>query len=1547
MLDCLLVGDESLLVRCGTYLQERGHRIVAVISSNPSIHKWAAEQSIPAAEWGASLEDTTSNMHFDWLFSIANLHMLPDAVWQKAKVGAVNFHDGPLPRYAGLNAPAWAILEGQDRFGVTWHEVASGADKGKILSQTEFDINPEETSLTLNTKCFEAGYESFLELIAKIESQSLTGLPQDFAQRSYYGKHKRPRLSATLDFSEPSSALSRLFRALSFGDGYANPLVTPKLRTDHGLFKVTRLEISPSSGLNGPAGTVLQISPDGVLVATSDAPVFLEGAHIVTGANLSQSLAVSEQLPAYTAAEAESLDASVLKAVRHEDADLKSLRKIEIPGLYGLADDVSEVTTPNTLPLSLPLLQRPQDILSVIALFASRYSGQDHFGLAYKGPEISILSARFPGQFADYLPFPVEIDWQQPVGTFCLEIETRLAHLQNRPAFLSDLVLRTLGLEHPKFTVGVVETNNQETTTDLLADCALTFTISAQGSVNLVFDQKRLTSETAQEYGRRIELLAAKLTDKDQLAADVSMMTEEERHQVLQGWNATSTAFDHKASVHRLIEQQTQATPDAVAVAFGQSSVTYLDLDGRANKIARELISLGVTPDNLVGLNVPRSIEMVCGALGILKSGAAYVPLDPDFPPDRLTYMVEDSKASVILSSRSLSQPLSAPGVQTVFIEDVLTSSLSTERPETDVRSDNLAYVIYTSGSTGQPKGVMVEHRNVVNFFAGMDDRITIDEGSQPTWLAVTSLSFDISVLELFWTLTRGFKVVLHSSEAKAANSDTSLQDQSSTSSAQVDFGLFYWGYNEGADRDLYKLLLEGAKFADENGFTSVWTPERHFHAFGGLYPNPAVTGSAVAAVTKNLSIRAGSCVLPLHHPARVAEEWAVIDNLSNGRVALGIASGWMPEDFVLRPENRPPDNKKAMHRDIEKLRKLWRGEAVEFDMGGKTVDVVTQPRPVQKELPLWLTTAGNPETYREAARAGANILTHLLGQSIDELAGKIQIYRETLVECGRNPDDFKVTLMLHTLLGDDRDEVMERARGPMKEYLRSAAALIKQYAWAFPAFKKPEGVSAPMEIDLETLSEEELDAILEFAFLRYFEDSGLFGTVTDALKRVEQISAIGVNEVACLIDFGVPQDIALDRLKPLAEVIRRVDDGEVQVPTEQTPPAGAGLAADIARHNVTHMQCTPSMARMFLTREEDRSAFSSIRHLYIGGEPFPESLLQDIRACTSASITNMYGPTETTIWSSTAKVEAPAQNIPLGTPIANTQLYALDPRNEPVAPGQPGELFIGGEGVTRGYFQRPELTEERFLKNPFAPGRMYRTGDLVCRLEDGSLQFLGRTDHQVKVRGYRIELGEIEARIAAHPGVIETVVAAREDRADDVRLVAYVRIRSGSLDEEVLRSELQGALPDYMVPAHFVVLEAFPLTPNAKIDRKALPAPDATVRETMQSVFVAPESDMQKSIADAYQRILGLSQVGQNDNFFNLGGHSLLAVQLHRDLKASVAPNLTITDIFRFPTVGGLAGHLTDSGRADDRLGEVASRAAKRRAALSARRQALSGNRG
>ena len=468
------------------------------------------------------------------------------------------------------------------------------------------------------------------------------------------------------------------------------------------------------------------------------------------------------------------------------------------------------------------------------------------------------------------------------------------------------------------------------------------------------------------------------------------------------------------------------------------------------------------------------------------------------------------------------------------------------------------------------------------------------DGEKAPVWLAVTSLSFDISVLELFWTLSRGFTVVVQLDRERSGDTvDPRIQN------LPMAFGLFYWGNDDGEGPKKYEVLLEGAKFADKNGFSSVWTPERHFHAFGGPYPNPAVTGAAVAAVTENLDIRAGSCVVPLHHPIRVAEEWAVVDNMSNGRVGLSVASGWQPDDFVLRPENAPPNNKSAMFRDLETLRKLWRGEKVTFDAPTGPLEVVSQPRPVQKELPIWVTTAGNPETYRSAGEAGANVLTHLLGQSIEEVGEKIKVYRKALEDAGRDPKAHKVTLMLHTFVGADDETVRQTARQPMKDYLRSAVGLIKQYAWAFPAFKRPEGASSAMDVDLQTLSAEELDGILEFAFERYFNDSGLFGTVERCLERVAQLKAIGVDEIACLIDYGIPAQQVLEGLKPLAEVVRKANRKVVSAGEDHSIPAL------VERHGITHFQCTPSMARMLLIQDETKAAVGRIPNVMLGGRPF------------------------------------------------------------------------------------------------------------------------------------------------------------------------------------------------------------------------------------------------------------------------------------------------------------------------------------------------------
>jgi len=319
-------------------------------------------------------------------------------------------------------------------------------------------------------------------------------------------------------------------------------------------------------------------------------------------------------------------------------------------------------------------------------------------------------------------------------------------------------------------------------------------------------------------------------------------------------------------------EAQVASNPDHIALEAGQDKFTYAELNEKAESLARALAERGAAPGAKIGVCHKRNADLVVALLAVLKTGAAYLPLDPTYPVDRI------------------------------------------------YNSSDLAYQIYTSGSTGNPKGVMVTHRNAINFFAGMDGKIPLSEQSR--LLAVTSMSFDISVLEIFWTLTRGSTLVLQTD-----GGDSGLPA----------FSLFYFASESaGSGHHAYRLLIEGAKFADENGFEAIWNPERHFHAFGGLYPNPAVSLAAVAGMTKNVKLRGGSCVLPLHH------------------------------------------RKDVMVESIETMRALWRGEKRSFPgHDGKPVEVEIFPRPVNGELPMWVTAAGNPETFAIAAKGGFGVLTH------------------------------------------------------------------------------------------------------------------------------------------------------------------------------------------------------------------------------------------------------------------------------------------------------------------------------------------------------------------------------------------------------------------------------------------------------------------------------------------------------------------------------------------------------------------------------------------
>jgi amino acid adenylation domain-containing protein len=626
----------------------------------------------------------------------------------------------------------------------------------------------------------------------------------------------------------------------------------------------------------------------------------------------------------------------------------------------------------------------------------------------------------------------------------------------------------------------------------------------------------------ARMSGHLEALLEAMVEAPARRISGASLLRGAEREHVLEAWNATSADFARERCVHELVAEQAARTPEAVAVVAGGATLTYAELEGRSNRLAHRLAGLGAGPEARVGLCLERGPEMVVALLAVLKAGAAYLPLDPSYPPERLAYMLADSGASVLLVQPRLAAAL-PPFAGTRLCLDADGAADAADEPSTPppgaVDAANAAYVIYTSGSTGTPKGVVVPHRAVVNFLDSM--RLRPGLTSRDTLLAVTTLSFDIAALELFLPLTTGARVVL-------------------------------------ADRE----------------------------------------------------------------------------------------------------------------------------------------------------------------------------------------------------------------------------------------------------------------------------------------------------TASD----------------------------------------------------------GARLRETVAASGATAMQATPASWRMLL--DAGWEGAPGLKAL-CGGEALPRELADRLLGATG-ELWNLYGPTETTIWSTVERVGPGGGAVSIGAPIANTRVYLLDRSLEPVPAGVPGELYIGGEGVARGYLGRPVLTAERFIPDAFSrePGsgaRLYRTGDRVRRRADGALEYLGRTDQQVKVRGFRIEPGEIEAALRAQPQVREAVAVVREGPQGDPRLVAYVVAGEGASPAAAeLRAALRERLPEHMVPGAFVVLESIPLTPNGKVDRRALPAPEAE-----SAAYVAPRTPVEEVLAGIWAELLGTGRVGVEESFFDLGGHSLLATRVVSRARQAFGVEVPLRALFEAPTVAGLAGRI------------------------------------
>ncbi len=1313
---CCLVGEGKLLAECAEVLRARGHDVVAVISSEPSVIRWCETSRVPRAPWACDRLAFLGTVAFDYLFSVVNHRVLDAEVLRLARRGAVNYHDSPLPAYAGFNVTSWAIANGETSHGVTWHEMSERVDSGRISKQRRFALAPDETAFSLAARCHAVALETFAELIDELSTHRVDAREQGAEGRTYFGRHARP--ASVLDFTKPAAELARLLRALDTGpeDSF---LGVPKLAATNLFYLLKEARAAPASKLGAAPSTIVAIDANAIRVATGEGELRLLQVAALDGTPRSLAELVSEaKLHVGARLERPPLDAIATfdaEIARHEGFFVERLKSsvpaafLDVRGATATAIEVEEAD------FDVPSLHaRAADAdfaMLVFAIFVRRCGVGDVEDIGFDD-----RTALIEGPFVHQVPFRIGWKRDERSDTALDEARAELAELRQRRAFAADVWERHAALrELPRLGLSrgyPIVIRREGFDSAFLPGTILELTFVG-GRVHARFDGRMLAPLDVRRLGARFEAfvqaaLAAPETPLDRLP----IVPESERRLLLEGWNATKRDVPVRC-VHEFFERQVVETPEAVAVVFRDRRLTYHELNERANAVAHRLMREHVGPDVLVGIYLERSIDMLVAMLAVLKAGGAYVPLDPGYPAERLGWMLEDCRATVILTSARLCATLPHHSATVVDVTGAELGGSSHENPRTAVRPEHLAYVIFTSGSTGRPKGVMIEHRNVANFFAGMDERVgtTARSGKQPAWLAVTSMSFDIHVLELLWTLARGFKVVLAEEQSAARTRTASV-------SRKMDFSLFYFASDAaGAGAERYRLLTEGAKFADEHDFAAVWTPERHFHAFGGLYPNPSVTSAALAVLTKRTQIRAGSVVLPLHNPVRVAEEWSVVDNLSGGRVGLSFASGWHASDFALAPDHYA-DRKERMFLGIETIRKLWRGESIDATSGdGKPIQIRIQPLPVRARPPIWITTAGNVGTFRAAGEQGFNLLTNLLGQSVRELSEKIAAYRDAYRHAG-HPGEGIVTVMLHAFVTSDASLARATVYEPFSNYLKTSVDLIKMAPSAFPAFRQPsKAASGDTALDPSSFGDEDLKALVDHAFERYFETAGLFGTPGSCLGMVERLREVGVNELACLVDFGVEPDIVLANLVHLDRLRERAN---------AEPAVGGGdeysIASQTVEHGVTHLQCTPSLARMMLAMPEMRAALRALDVVLLGGEPLPAGLAEQVLKGFDGRLVNMYGPTETTVWSTTSEVARGDSDVTIGRPIANTEMFLLDRAHELVPIGMPGELFIGGAGVARGYLNRPDLTRERFVEHPLVPGaRLYRTGD------SGALPGLGR----------------------------------------------------------------------------------------------------------------------------------------------------------------------------------------------------------------------------
>jgi len=785
-LSCVLVGKGNLLIQCGQLLRSSGLSIAGVISNDPLVVRWATEHQIPTIGYSDSMT-FLEGRPIDYLFSIYNLRILPVELLRLPRIAAINYHDGPLPRYAGLHAPSWALFNGEKSHGITWHLMDEAIDTGAIVTQRMFEVAAGETALTLNLKCSEAALSAFSKLLPDLARGFCHATPQDHGCRTYYSGVRRPPAGGVIDWSRTGEEIDALVRGLDFGS-FSNPLLFPKLWTGTEYLVVSEVRLADVVA-EAPPGTVVSADHASLTIATGSRPLTIGGLLTLDGEPVSCFDAVSlhglcrgSRLRLPEKQQTQRLSSLSELFGRHEpfwERRLRELLPVSIVRVRPVAGSarsggpqhqVWEVPAEleNWLACPTRCYQQGEFLLAAFGCFLARIHFEECFDVEFTDHDV--WPDGLPAVFAEKVPFRFQVGEDFKVVFEGVRTEMRI--IDRHRGYARDLVTRSAGL---RGQAHLMQRNKLPLAVELGGygdiPCSghdLVVRIPRGGNGGKAVFSHELFREMPWLMERFADFIRNLIADADMPLGQIALMGEEERNTMLVSWSSTGAADESSDCLHHLFESQAARSPDSVALQQGAVELTYRELDAQADALAARLLRLGLGPDDCVGILLERSPETIIGLLGILKAGGAYVPLDPAHPQHRLDFIVKDSGLKVVVSIRRLAARFPSGPVLHVYLDDAdlpVSSASRVELPR--VASRNLAYVIYTSGSTGEPKGVMVEHRSVVNFTRAAQTRYELDPADRV--LQFASITFDASVEEIFPCLASGGTLVLRTDEMLAS----------------------------------------------------------------------------------------------------------------------------------------------------------------------------------------------------------------------------------------------------------------------------------------------------------------------------------------------------------------------------------------------------------------------------------------------------------------------------------------------------------------------------------------------------------------------------------------------------------------------------------------------------------------------------------------------------------------------------------------------------------------------------------------------------------